>query len=590
MDAPTETVLLESSLRAIPLTWIRPSHTAIQTRRRQHFDAGKLAELTESVKAQGILQPILVRPFGEYGSEHWPDGGVPVSFEIVAGERRYLAAERAGLKEIDCNVRTLTDAQVIEAQLVENLQRADVHPLEEAEGFRELLALQTLTPEAIGALIGKSRAYVYARLKLLDLCPEARAALDTGALDASKALLISRISSAKLQQKALKVITEQSWRGEPMSYKRAFALLRENILINLATAPFPLEGATLFRFEKVPGRRGHEEAIALPECAGCPCHSANDPELQRDLAPGARVCTDPACFEAKTAAWSERVLKTASAAGTPIVEGDDAKQIAPRRDKLVGFVDLDVVCGDDGYDLAADPEPQPATPEEEASADFQAKLDAWQARYDAHCGRTYRQLLGAEHGLPITLLKDPKTRCVRELVPFKATQALLKKQHQIGLPAWLAAPEPKRSAPATPETDWREEQRKREERHAREKAWRAYLLAAIAPKCAGPLKRDEIVDLADHLIERDRYAIVEGLKPLYGKIPEPAHLKDAELGKFIRLALVASDVARTGGAPSALLALAKRYKLDLTKLKKAFAAETKPDDKPAAAKPAKKKK
>jgi ParB/RepB/Spo0J family partition protein len=586
MDAPTETILLESSLRTIPLTWIRPSHTAIQTRRRQHFDAGKLDELTESIKAQGVLQPILVRCIGpKIGA------ATETQYEIVAGERRWLAAERAGLNEIDCNVRALTDAQVIEAQLVENLQRADVHPLEEAEGFRELLALETLSAEAIGALIGKSRAYVYARLKLLDLCPEARQALDAGALDASKALLISRISSAKLQAKALKVITEESWRGEPMSYKRAFALLREKFLVNLATAPFPLDGATLFRFEKVPGRRGYEDAIALPECAGCPCHSANDPELQRDLAPGARVCTDPACFEAKSAAWSERALKTATAAGTPVVEGDAAKKIAPRKDKLVGFVDLDDICDNDDYDIIADPEPQPATPEEETSPAFRAKLAAWQSRYDAHCRRTYRQLLGADHGLPVTLLKDPKTHKVRELVAFKAAQSLLQKQHEIQLPAWLAAPEPKHSASAAPEIDWREEQRKRDERHAREKAWRAHLLAAIAPKCAGPLKRDELVDLADHLIERDRYAIQEGLKPLYGKIPEPAHLKDAELGKFIRLALVAEDVARTGGAPTALLALAKRYKVDVAKLKKAFATKTKADDKPpAATEPVKKKK
>jgi len=201
MDTATITAP-QTAFRKLPIKLLRPSKTKIQAIRRAHFDQDKIGELAESIKQQGLLQPILVRPAPRSPALNYLD--TDPTHEIVAGERRFLAAQKAGLTDIDCHCRELTDDQVLEAQLVENLQREDVSPLEEAEGYRELLTMKNIKAEDLGALIGKSRAYVYARMKLLDLCPDARKLLDTGGIDASVALLIARIPDAKMQAKAAK--------------------------------------------------------------------------------------------------------------------------------------------------------------------------------------------------------------------------------------------------------------------------------------------------------------------------------------------------------------------------------------------------
>lgn len=195
-----DTAPVQTSARtaALPLAHLRPSQTKIQQQRRAHFDKNKLQELADSIKAQGQLQPILVRPL-------LPEPGhqlVQPLYEIIAGERRYLASKLAGLTTVDCVIRGLDDAQVLEAQLVENLQREDVNPLEEAEGYRELIDLKKIKAEDLGALVGKSRAYIYGRMKLLDLCPAARKTLEEGKIDASVALLIARIPDAEMQELA----------------------------------------------------------------------------------------------------------------------------------------------------------------------------------------------------------------------------------------------------------------------------------------------------------------------------------------------------------------------------------------------------
>ncbi len=124
---------------------------------RRKFDEQKLAELTESVRAQGVLQPILVRPNG--------DG----RYEIVAGERRWRAAQAAGLHEIPVVVREIDDATGFELALVENIQRADLNPIEEAEGLRRLIGEFGHNQEQLGRLVHKSRSHIANLLRLLDL-------------------------------------------------------------------------------------------------------------------------------------------------------------------------------------------------------------------------------------------------------------------------------------------------------------------------------------------------------------------------------------------------------------------------------------
>lgn len=150
---------------------------------------GDLSELTASIKESGVLQPVLVRLVGE-------------RYELVYGHRRLRAAKEAGLDAIPANVTQMTPEEVLTAQIVENGQRADIHPLEEADGYHRLHTEHDLSVEEIAKKVGKSKASVYARMKLADLVDQtARAAFLKGKIPASIALLIARLP-AELQEKA----------------------------------------------------------------------------------------------------------------------------------------------------------------------------------------------------------------------------------------------------------------------------------------------------------------------------------------------------------------------------------------------------
>jgi ParB/RepB/Spo0J family partition protein len=174
----------------LPLRALRPS----STNPRKSFDQGQLAELAESIKTTGVLQPILVRPWK--GKD---EGGA--LFEIVAGERRFRGAQLAGLEGIPAVVRDFSDAEVLEAQLVENLQRADLHALEEADGYRRLMA-KGHDVARIAERTGRSVKYVYDRVKLLSLTKQAQEAFRRGKFTAGHAILLARLRPAD-QERAL---------------------------------------------------------------------------------------------------------------------------------------------------------------------------------------------------------------------------------------------------------------------------------------------------------------------------------------------------------------------------------------------------
>ena len=146
-----------SGVRDIPIELIH--RNADQP--RQNFDEAELAELEASVRDKGVLQPILVRPSQRDGE-----------FEIVAGERRWRAAQRAGLTAIPALVRTLGDTEAFEIAIIENIQRADLNPLEEALGYRQLMDRFGHTQERLAEALGKSRSHIANLLRLLNL-PEA---------------------------------------------------------------------------------------------------------------------------------------------------------------------------------------------------------------------------------------------------------------------------------------------------------------------------------------------------------------------------------------------------------------------------------
>ena len=137
---------------------------------RKTFEDAKLRELAESIQAQGVIQPVLVR--------RDPSGG----YVLIAGERRWRAAQLAGLKEIPALVRDVSPAEAFELALVENLQRTDLNPIEEAEGYRRLVEEFHLTQEQVSQRVGKDRSTVANALRLLSLPEEVKAMLADGTL------------------------------------------------------------------------------------------------------------------------------------------------------------------------------------------------------------------------------------------------------------------------------------------------------------------------------------------------------------------------------------------------------------------------
>jgi len=305
------------AVATLPVNQIQPS----PSNPRKYFDEAYIAELAESIKTHGLIQPITVRPHPLDTNGLWP-------YQLVVGECRWRAAKLAGLTDIPAFWRELDDKQVLETQIIENLNRRDVTPLEEAEGYRRLMQEYGHTADTIATQIGKSRSHVYARLKLLELCPGAIKYFNEGKLDASTALLVARIGNLKLQEQAAKEISQQ-WNGEPMSYRTAADHVQHRYMLKLSDAPFSRADETLLP--------------AAGRCHDCPKRTGNDHDLFADVK-SPDMCTDPACFDAKKAAHVTAQKQRAKANGCKIIEGKDAEKIKPHSyslDLAGGYVALD---------------------------------------------------------------------------------------------------------------------------------------------------------------------------------------------------------------------------------------------------------
>lgn len=400
-----------SAVALLPIAEITPS----LSNPRKHFDEAYLAELAESMKAHGVIQPITVRPlamdtFFDYNKRRKAgDESLPPQYEIVVGECRWRAAKLAGLTEIPGFWRELDDKQVLEIQVVENLQRRDVHPIEEAEGYQALIARHGYSADEIAAKIGKSRAYVYARLKLTALVPAVRETFFAGKLEASTALLIARIPGEALQKRAAKEVTE-SYNGEPLSYRAAKNHIHSRYTLSLKQATFKPDDATLLP--------------AAGACSACPKLSGNFQDLFNDIE-DADVCTDPDCFEAKRLARREQLLALAEKKKIPVLTGDAGREAWHGRE----YITLDSTC------------------------------------YDDADRRSYREILGDQAPVPAVLVEKPfgdKELC--EAITGTAMEKALKKA------GWA----PAASAPAkkneTPEQKAKREaeEKKQAERRATE--------------------------------------------------------------------------------------------------------------------------
>jgi ParB family transcriptional regulator, chromosome partitioning protein len=166
---------------------------------RNHFDEDSLAELSASIKAIGLLQPVLVRP-----------SSTPDRFELIAGERRWRASKRAGLSTIPAIVRVTDDVSSVEQALVENLHRQDLTPLEEAAAYQQLLEDFSMTHEQVAAKVGKSRSAITNSLRLLTLPPTIQQYLAEGRLSAGHAKALLGTPDRALQESLARVAVEQS--------------------------------------------------------------------------------------------------------------------------------------------------------------------------------------------------------------------------------------------------------------------------------------------------------------------------------------------------------------------------------------------
>ena len=177
----------------LPLSRLEPR----KEQPREYFDEEALAALSESIKRHGLLQPISVRSFGS-------------GYQIIAGERRWRAAKMAGLEEVPVRIIEADDRAVAELALVENLQREDLNPVEEAKGYKSLMEEYELTQEEVAESVGKSRPAVANALRLLNLGEEILKMVETGSLSAGHARALIPITDEELRKKTARDIIEKN--------------------------------------------------------------------------------------------------------------------------------------------------------------------------------------------------------------------------------------------------------------------------------------------------------------------------------------------------------------------------------------------
>lgn len=305
---------------------------ASATNPRQTFNLPRLQELADSIKASGVHQPILVRPLpGSRLQETFADrrrGEPRPTHELIAGERRFRASKLAGATTIPVLIKHMTDAQVLELQLVENLQRDDLHPMEEAEGYEKLCAATGVSKREVGSKVGKSREYVYARIKLLELRPAARKAFYDSEIDASRALVIARIPDEHLQQKALEEATRKDYTGGlSLNFKEFVRWAQQNVMLRLDAARFKITDETL-----VPD---------AGSCSDCTKRTGAEPEIFADV-DSADICIDPKCYHSKVEAHETIALAQAKAKGQKIITEREAKKLWPyEHGRMEGFTRVD---------------------------------------------------------------------------------------------------------------------------------------------------------------------------------------------------------------------------------------------------------
>jgi ParB/RepB/Spo0J family partition protein len=547
-----------------------------------------IEELGADIKANGLRVPIKVRPNPDYGlkpkAKRW---------QLVYGERRWRAAKSAGVKTLPALIAELDDLAVIKEQLVENISRSDVHPLEEADGYQALMETHGYSAERIAKETGKSRTAIYNRLKLRDLPEAAREACFAGKLSVSIADMIARIPVAKLREEATRDIIrgreQDRWELDqtldeitqqvaedlvdedaddyiernqpreglpiepavvPLSTREASVLIKRRYMLRLEMAPFDPKDASL------PGGA----------CTSCVHRTGNQPDLFGDVA-SADVCTNPPCFETKRSESMQKKIQATKAAGLEVLPEKKAEHLFAS--------DGSQTYSSPYFDL-----------DEEAAWQYQ---EAEKGGNGERTAKTWRQILGGDAPAP-TVALDHRGKA-HELVDKKAALAALKEADR--LPEGAKRIEKSKNSGAASE-------KKEREKHEIKTATALRAITAIVED--GTIGSVEIARwLAECVIRQasmEAHALVVKRRELavsdkgsaYGRarnedalLKLAKNLKTHALLEGLVIELLASENAATRyhtGYGTNLEAAAKPFGIDLAKIRKTVEAERKAPKKP----------
>jgi ParB family chromosome partitioning protein len=499
---------ISNEYRSVPISILVES----ATNPRKRFDEKNLEELAASMRAQGILAPLLVRELEES------------KYEVVAGARRLRAAKLAELEKLPVRIVKLTDAEAIECQCVENLQREDIHPLEEALGFKSLLELgePVYTVATVASRSGKSEGYIYGRIRLADLIPPVAEAFLKDQITIGHALLIAKLPASQ-QQEAFSAAFRGLWTSEGNSQvlipvRELAAWIESNILLQLASAPFDKQDETL-----------------VPEagsCVNCPKRTGFNkllfPDVRKDS------CTSPDCFRAKIDASVRKTLETKPQL-LQISAAWNSREGAPLGRNQ--YVELEI----------RKPKPNGAS----------TKLSACQKP----CEKMAEAIVmdGGKRGQVVKVCADPACRTHHPNTP----------------------------SPQQVERE-RAEERKRIEKEKLAITTRHRVLATILQRVSAPLKKADLLAVAHYLIGHLSYSQVPALakrhkveakkdsasaQELLAK--QVGRYDEAELCKLLlEISLLDSAYQRsTASRDDVLMDAAKRYRVDAEKLQKAVSTE-----------------
>ncbi len=343
---------------------------ASRTNPRKEFDAAKLKELAEDIALRGVLQPVLLRP----------SPLLPSNFELVFGERRWRAAQKAKLGTIPAIVRELSDQQVLEIQLVENDKRADLHPLEQADGYRQLHEVHGLSIEKIAQRVGRSVTTIRDALAVGRLGAKARKDWLSGELGAGVARRLARIPAGKAQDECLTAL-QSSWHGDAMMDVELADRIIERFMRELSKAPFNI-------------KQPHLACLGAGACSSCEKRSGAQPQLFSDVKQR-DVCLDVECYEKKVKAWwQDRMDLSRGGKGPRCLSVVEAKEICDTQSGLMS---------DAPY------------------------VSAEQSHPSDMKGRSYKVLLGKEAKSLETLVLHPRTGKVMTVYPKELLAGALKR-------------------------------------------------------------------------------------------------------------------------------------------------------------------